>query len=95
MCLVLVELRRLFASEIAPSLSTNTLMQFSQIDGMMKEIIPFTNKAYLTQSSSATYSGSVVERVTIFCVLLNQLTDDLPTATATPDTDLRSSAFST
>ena len=94
MCLVLAELRGLFASEIAPPLSTNTLMQFSEIDGMMKERTPFTNKAYLTPSPGATYSASVVERVRIFCVLQNQLIDDLPIVTATPDTDLRSSAFS-
>ena len=76
MYLVLAELGGLFAGEIAPSLSTNTLIQFSEIDVTMKERTPFTNKGSLTLSPSATYSASVVERVTTFCVLPNQLTGD-------------------
>ena len=82
------------ASLVAPSLSTNTLMLFSEREGTMNDDTAFTNSPSLTPSPSATYSASVVESVTIFCVLLEHLTVELPTVTTTPDTDLLSSAFS-
>ena len=46
MCLVLAELSGLLARAIAPSLSTNTSMQFSDKDGTMKDNTDFVNEAY-------------------------------------------------
>ena len=93
MCFVRAELRGFAASLIAPSLPTNTLMLLSEREGTMNDNTAFTKSPYLTPSPSATYSASVVESVTIFCLLLDQLTVELPTVTATPGTDLLSSAF--
>ena len=50
-------------------------------------------KASMAHSDMATYSASVVESVTPFCVLENQFTAAPPPVTTPPDTDLRSVAL--
>lgn len=93
-CLVLAELRGLLAQAIATSLSTKASKHFSARDGTTKDNTDFANSASLTPSPSATYLVSVVERVTIYCVLLPQLITDFSRVTTTPVTDLLPSAFS-
>ncbi|CAB1117408.1 unnamed protein product [Ectocarpus sp. CCAP 1310/34] len=61
--------------------------------GNMKRQICLKNKISFTSSPSATYSASVVESVTHFCVLENQDTAPPPHVTIPPDTDLRSAAL--
>ncbi|CAB1107120.1 unnamed protein product [Ectocarpus sp. CCAP 1310/34] len=55
--------------------------------GNMKRQICLKNKISFTTSPSATYSASVVESVTHFCVLENQDTAPPPHLTIPPDTD--------
>ena len=84
MCFVLAELSGLDASLIAPLLSTKTLIVFCERDGTGKDATDFAKITSLTPSPSATYSASVVESVTILCVLLIHQTVALPRVTTTP-----------
>ena len=61
--------------------------------GKVKHYTCLIKRASLAHSDMATYSASVVESVTHFCVLENQLTAAPPHITTAPDTDLRSVAL--
>ena len=64
MCLDLAELSGLFASLIAPWLSSRTSIAFGDRRGCKNESTPCTNNASLTPSPIPTYSDSEVDIIT-------------------------------
>ena len=77
----------------APSLSSNTGMHGIPTSGNIKRQTCLQKSTSLAMSPSATYSASVMESMTNFCVLENQLTHAPAHITNPPDTDLLSAAL--
>ena len=93
MCLELELVMVFCASCTAPSLSSNTGMHGIPTSGNIKRQTCLEKSTSLAMSPSATYSASVMESMTNFCVLENQLTHAPAHITNPPDTDLLSAAL--
>lgn len=99
--LLLEELSELCANAITTLMSSNTDMLGVFISGRQNVKTPLSDMASFTPSTIATYSASIVDNVTLCCVLETQgtnappnpITNASPNLVAAPETERLSAAF--
>lgn len=91
--MLLEDLSAFGANALAALMSSNTDILGFFVSGRQNIKTPYRYMTSFTPSAIATHSASVVDKVTLVCVLENHVTDAPPNPIAGPETERLSLGF--